>query len=67
MITNIDGLEDLKWKPPEEFVVKAANGKTDLYGVLYPPFDFDPDNKYPAIESIYAGPQMTFVSGTFTD
>ena len=64
---NIRALQDLRWKPPEAFVVKAADGKTDLYGVLYKPFDFDPDKKYPVIESIYAGPQMTFVPGTFTD
>jgi len=64
---NIDALQDLRWTPPETFVVKAADGKTDLYGVLYKPFDFDPDKKYPVIESIYAGPQMTFVPGTFAD
>lgn len=54
---NIDALQELKWKPPEEFVVKAADGKADLYGVLYKPYDFDPSKKYPVIESIYAGPQ----------
>ena len=66
-IANIDALEDLRWKPPEEFVVKAADGKTDLYGILYKPFDFDPDKKYPVIEMIYAGPQVTSVPGRFTD
>jgi len=64
---NIDALDELRWKEPEEFVVKAADGKTDLYGVLYKPFDFDPDKKYPVIESIYAGPEITFVPDTFTD
>ncbi len=48
-------------------MVKAADGKTDLHGILYKPFDFDPDNKYPVIESIYAGPQVAIVPRTFTD
>ena len=64
---NIDALkEELKWKPPEEFVVKAVDGKTDLYGVLYKPYDFDPNKKYRVIEHIYAGPQTTWVPRTFT-
>ena len=50
---NVDALTELNWRPPEEFVVKAADGKTDLYGVLYKPYDFDPNKKYPVIESIY--------------
>jgi len=66
-IANIDALGDLRWKPPEEFVVKAADGKTDLYGVLYKPFDLDLNKKYPVIELMYAGPQITFVPRTFTD
>ncbi len=64
--SNIDVLKDLKWKPPEEFVVKAADGNTDLYGVLYKPYDFDPSKKYPVIEVIYAGPQFSEVPHTFT-
>ena len=52
---NIDALKDLKWRPPEEFVVKAADQKTALYGVLYKPFDFDPDMKYPIIQVVYGG------------
>lgn len=62
---NIDALKELKWKPPEEFVVKAADGETDLYGVLYKPYDFDPGKKYPVIEYIYAGPQRRVVPHTF--
>jgi dipeptidyl aminopeptidase/acylaminoacyl peptidase len=63
---NIDALvSELMWSPPEEFVVKAADGKTDLYGVLYKPYDFDPTKKYPVIDSIYAGPQLIAVPRTF--
>jgi dipeptidyl aminopeptidase/acylaminoacyl peptidase len=61
---NIDALiSELKWRPPEEFVVKAADGETDLYGILYKPFDFNPNKKYPVIEIIYAG--STYVPRTF--
>ena len=51
---KIDALvNELKWEPPEEFVVKAADGTTDLYGVLFKPYDFDPEKKYPVIDQIY--------------
>ncbi len=64
---NIDALrEELKWSPPEEFVVKAADGQTDLYGVLYKPYDFDPDKRYPVIEYIYGGADSRHVQRTFT-
>jgi dipeptidyl aminopeptidase/acylaminoacyl peptidase len=48
-IADVAGLEELLWTSPAEFVVKAADGKTDLYGVLYKPFDFDPGKQYPVI------------------
>lgn len=64
---NVDALKELKWSPPEEFSVKAADQKTDLYGVLYKPFDFDPGKKYPVIENIYNGPQITTVPRIFTE
>ncbi len=46
---------------PEPFVVKAADGITDLHGVMYKPFDFDPAKKYPIIEYVYPGPQTEAV------
>jgi dipeptidyl aminopeptidase/acylaminoacyl peptidase len=59
LTANFDAIKELKWKAPEEFVVKAADGKTDLYGVLYKPFDFDPSKRYPVIEVIYGGPWLS--------
>ena len=44
------------YTPPEPFRVKAADGATDLYGVLYRPSDFDAAKRYPVIDYIYAGP-----------
>lgn len=50
---------------PREFTAKAADGQTDLCGVMYLPKDFDPAKKYPVVDSIYAGPQTPWVSHTF--
>ena len=46
------------YKFPERFTVKAADGVTDLYGVMYKPFDFDSAKVYPIIEYVYPGPQV---------
>jgi len=48
----------LGYRPPKPFTVKAADGRTDLYGVLMYPTDFDPSKKYPVIDAIYPGPQV---------
>lgn len=50
------------YKFPEPFSVKAADGVTDLYGVMYKPFDFDSTKVYPVINYVYPGPQQ---EGTF--
>ncbi len=62
---DIGELVRLGWQPPEEFVVKAADGTTDLYGILRRPFNFDRSKKYPVVEYIYAGPQSNAVPRTF--
>jgi dipeptidyl-peptidase-4 len=45
------------WTPPIPFTVKARDGVTDLFGLMYRPSDFDPAKKYPIVNSIYPGPQ----------
>jgi dipeptidyl aminopeptidase/acylaminoacyl peptidase len=45
------------WKPPMPFTVKARDGITDIYGMLFRPSHFDAAKKYPIINSIYPGPQ----------
>ncbi len=45
------------WKPPLEITVKAADGKTDLYGLMFRPTNFDSTKKYPIINNAYPGPQ----------
>lgn len=50
---------------PELFTFKAADGKTDLYGMLYKPTHFDPSRKYPLLVSVYGGPESGMVSERF--
>lgn len=54
------------YKFPETFKVKADDGITDLYGVMYKPFDFDSTKKYPLIEYVYPGPQTEAVNTSFS-
>jgi len=51
---------------PEPFHVKADDGLTDLYGVMYKPFDFDSSKLYPIIEYVYPGPQTEAVNKSFS-
>ena len=51
---------------PEPFVVKAADGVTDLYGVMYKPFNFDSTKVYPIVDYVYPGPQVEAVFYPFT-
>ncbi len=53
------------YKFPEPFKVKADDGVTDIYGVMYKPFNFDPNKKYPIIEYVYPGPQTEAVNKSF--
>ncbi|MDV6330365.1 S9 family peptidase [Asticcacaulis sp. 201] len=53
------------FRPPEVFVAKGRDGKTDIWGVIVRPQNFDPAKKYPVIENIYAGPHSSFVPKTF--
>ncbi|MDF2157178.1 DPP IV N-terminal domain-containing protein [Algoriphagus sp. CAU 1675] len=50
---------------PEPFKFKADDGITDLYGVMYKPFDFDSTRKYPLIQYVYPGPQTEAVNKSF--
>ena len=63
---DITELQAAGWKPPEVFVAKARDGKTDIWGVIFRPTNFDATKKYPVIENIYAGPQGQFVPKTFS-
>jgi dipeptidyl-peptidase-4 len=53
------------WAPPERVSTVAADGKTPLYGVLYKPHGFDPDDSYAVIDHSYPGPQQCRVLPSF--
>ncbi|HEY5915159.1 MAG TPA: DPP IV N-terminal domain-containing protein [Verrucomicrobiae bacterium] len=62
---DIADLKTNNWATPEVFVAKGRDGKTDIWGIICRPHDFDPARKYPVIECIYAGPQDSFVPKSF--
>lgn len=64
--TDLSLLMATGYKFPEPFTVKADDGITDIYGVMYKPFDFDPKKKYPVIEYVYPGPQTEAVYKAFS-
>jgi dipeptidyl aminopeptidase/acylaminoacyl peptidase len=63
---DVTDLKSSGWSAPEVFVAKGRDGKTDVWGILCRPRDFDPNRNYPVIEDIYAGPQGSFVPKTFS-
>lgn len=63
---DLSRLMETGYKFPEPFKVKAADGITDLYGVMYKPYNFDSTMKYPVIEYVYPGPQTEAVSKSFS-
>lgn len=56
--SDFSGLLAAGYQFPEPFKVKAADGVTDLYGVMYKPFNFDSTALYPIIDYVYPGPQV---------
>ena len=63
---NIDALFATGYKCPEVFIAKARDDKTDIWGNIYYPTNFDPNKKYPIIEYIYAGPQAAYAKKSFS-
>jgi dipeptidyl-peptidase-4 len=64
--TDVSALVEAGFKFPDPFKVKADDGITDLFGVMYKPFDFDPAKRYPIIAFVYPGPQTESVTKTFS-
>ena len=59
---DISRLRAIGWQPPQLVVVKGRDRRTDLYGLLFKPTDFDPHQRYPVIDYVYPGPQIGSVS-----
>jgi dipeptidyl-peptidase-4 len=54
---DISKLVATGWKPPTPITVKARDGATDLYGLMFVPTKLDRTRKYPIVNHIYPGPQ----------
>ena len=63
---DLNSLFAAGYKYPETFKVKADDGITDIFGVMYKPYDFDSTKKYPIIEYVYPGPQTESVNKSFS-
>lgn len=59
---DISGLTARGWVPPTLITVKARDGSTDLYGLLFKPTHFDANRRYPIVNEIYPGPQVGSVN-----
>ncbi len=62
---DITKLLEKGWNFPEVFAAKGRDGKTDIWGIIYKPTDFDSTKTYPVIEYIYAGPHSSHVMKSF--
>ena len=63
---DIGQLKAQGWQAPEVFVAKGRDGKTDMWGLIQRPSNFDPQRRYPVIEYIYSGPGDQYVPKSFT-
>lgn len=63
---DISKLRSNGWSEPEVFVAPGRDGKTDMWGIIQRPTNFDPNKKYPVIEYIYSGPGDQYVPKSFT-
>lgn len=62
---DVSRLKAKGWTHPEAFKCKARDGKTDIYGVVYRPTNFDPSKRYPVIDKIYTGPHSFFAPKSY--
>ena len=63
---DVSALTEAGWKKPDIFTAKAADGATEMWGVMYKPFDFDPGKKYPVIVYGYPGKESEFIPWKFS-
>ncbi len=56
------------WQWPEPVKLLAADGKTDIYGLVFKPSDFCPQKTYPVLSHVYRSPDMSWVAkGSFSN
>ena len=64
-VADISRLLASGWQAPEVFVAKGRDGKTDMWGIIQRPTNFDPSRRYPIIEYIYSGPGSAYTPKSF--
>lgn len=64
-VADIKRLQNKGWKAPESFKLKGRDGKNDIYGLIYRPFNFDSSRTYPVIDATYSGPHTIRTPKTF--
>jgi dipeptidyl aminopeptidase/acylaminoacyl peptidase len=64
--TDVSRMLQMGFRPSVPFLVKAADGVTDIWGNMYMPADFDSTKKYPIIAHVYPGPQTESITFTWT-
>jgi dipeptidyl aminopeptidase/acylaminoacyl peptidase len=65
-VADFSSLLDAGYQFPEPYKVESADGVTDIYGVMYKPYDFDSTKSYPIVTYVYPGPQTESVSKFFS-
>lgn len=63
---DISRLVAAGWRAPEPFKVKARDGNTEIYGVMFKPTNFDARRRYPVLDSVYPGPQRISTPKSFS-
>ena len=65
--TDVSRLKAAGWKPPTPFSVKSADGKDDIYGIMFTPTNLDPNRKYPVLVYVYGGPHAQLITNSWND
>jgi dipeptidyl-peptidase-4 len=64
--SDLSRYDELGLQRVEMFTFTAADGVTELHGMLHKPSNFDPTRKYPVLVTVYAGPGSNGAREQFT-
>lgn len=62
---NVNEIKEQGWQAPEVFSLKAKDNKTEIYGAIWKPINFNPNQKYPIIDATYTGPHTQVFPKSF--
>ena len=63
--SDLKKVDELGLKRLELITYKAADGRTDLHGILHKPSNYDPKTRYPVLASVYGGPETNGATENF--